>query len=66
MQYVEIKNLDLFHKDLVQSSKTWKKNNDIINKFLLVGDKFNPNLVNILLVVHLQSMKKELRFYAGW
>ena len=44
-----------------------KENNDIINKFLLVGDKFmpelhlwDPKLKNILLVVHLLNTLKEL------
>ena len=44
-----------------------KENNDIINKFLLIGDKFmaelhlwDPKVKNILLVVHLLDIKKEL------
>ena len=38
------KNIDLFHKDLFSWFKIVKhgKNNDVINKFLLVGDKFMP------------------------
>ena len=39
-----------------------KENNDIINKFLLVGDKFMPELHlwdPLKLVVHLLSIKKE-------
>ena len=42
------------------------KNNDIINKFLLVGDRFmpelhlyQPKLVSTVLVVHLLNMSKE-------
>ena len=38
--------------------------NEIINKFLLVGDKFMPenNLdLLIVLVVHLQKLKKEFK-----
>ena len=37
--------------------------NDIINKFLLVGDKFMPDNLALLivLVVHLQKINKELR-----
>ena len=45
-----------------------KENSDIINKFLLIEDKFMPEmdlyrilkLKNILLVVHLLDIKKEL------
>ena len=44
-----------------------KENKDIINKFLLIGDKFmpemylwDPKVKNILLVVHLLDINKEL------
>ena len=45
-----------------------KENSDIINKFLLKGDKFMPEMQlwdpkvkkNILLVVHLLDIRKEL------
>ena len=44
-----------------------KENSDIINKFLLIGDKFmpemhlwDPKVKNILLVVHLLDIKKQL------
>ena len=44
-----------------------RENSDIINTFLLIGDKFmpeihlwEPKLKNILLVVHLRDINKEL------
>ena len=41
-----------------------KESSDVINKFLLIGDKFMPEmhlkLKNILCVVHLLDIKKEL------
>ena len=44
-----------------------KENCDVINKFLFIGDKFmpemhlwDPKVKNILLVVHLLGIKKEL------
>ena len=54
--------------------------NEILNKFLLVGEKFMPemhlkqlfnnNILNnfllIVLVVHSQKIKKELKVYANW
>ena len=50
-----------------------KENSDIINKFLLIGDKFmpemylwDPKVKNILLVVHLLDMKNELICYERW
>ena len=44
--------------------------NEIVNTFLLVGDKFMPELhlvdptvKNILLVVHLLNIRKELKTF---
>ena len=49
------------------------KNDDIINRFLLAGDKFKPEthlyqpkIGKYSAVVHLQTHKKNSKFYAGW
>ena len=44
--------------------------NEIVNKFLLVGDRFMPEMhlkvLLIVLVAHLPKAKKELKVYANW
>ena len=46
--------------------------NKIVNKFLLVGDKFMPEMhlkqpgfLNMVLLVHLLKIKKELKIYVN-
>ena len=48
------------------------KMNKIVNKFLLVGDKFMPEMhlkqpgfLNMVLLVHLLKIKKELKIYVN-